>query len=115
MIELSRIESIYLWTGYIDMRKGFNGLIALAESIVPHESIGHRLFIFCGRRKRSIKALELDSDGWWLYQKRLVTGKYQWPKETEGLMTIDRRQLSWLLDGLSPVQPKAHSNINELD
>ena len=47
MIELSRIESIYLWTGYIDMRKGFNGLIALAESIVPHESIGHRLFIFC--------------------------------------------------------------------
>ena len=57
MIELEGINSIYLWTGYIDMRKGFNGLIALAESIVSRESVGHLLFIFCGRHKRSIKAL----------------------------------------------------------
>ena len=26
----------------------------------------------------------------------------------DGVVTIDRRQLLWLLEGLSPVQPKAH-------
>lgn len=115
MIGLDGMVSIYLWTGYIDMRKGINGLVALAESAVARESMGHRLFIFCGKRKTSIKALEMDSDGWWLYQKRLVSGKFQWPKDTEGLITIDRRQLQWLLDGLSTVQPKAHANVLNLN
>lgn len=114
MISLDGIASIYLWTGYIDMRKGFNGLIALAQSAVAKESMGHRLFLFCGRRKRSIKVLEMDTDGWWLYQKRLVTGKFDWPKDTGGIMTLDRRQLSWLLQGLSPVQPKAHDSVMKL-
>lgn len=109
MISLEKIESIYLWTGYIDMRKSFNGLIGLAESVVSKEEMGQKLFIFCGKRKNSIKVLEMDGDGWWLYQKKLVTGKFQWPKNANELMAIDKRQLLWLLDGLSPVQPKAHS------
>ena len=111
MIDLSKIEAIYLWAGPTDMRKGVNGLVGLAQGIMETDKMAHRLFIFCGRNKRNIKILEVDYDGYWLYQKALVTGKFRWPKTGEGVAMIDKRQLQWLLEGLSPLQPTAHANV----
>lgn len=111
MIDTSKIEAIYVWSGPTDMRKGVNGLVGLAQSVIEREQMAHRLFIFCGRNKRNIKILEVDYDGYWLYQKVLVTGKFQWPKTEKGNLMIDRRQLDWLLQGLSMIQPKAHENV----
>lgn len=111
MIDLKDIDGIYLSAGPTDMRKGINGLLGMAQSIMKSEDMSHRLFIFCGKNKRNMKILEVDYDGYWLYQKCLVTGRFQWPKAKDGTMTIDKRQLSWLLDGLSPIQEKAHRNV----
>lgn len=110
MIDLSEIESIYLYSGYIDMRKGINGLIGLSSEIAG-EGMGHKLFVFCGKRKDSLKILEMDYDGFWLYQKKLVTGRFNWPKKGNEIMPIDKRQLKWLLDGLPVVQKSAHRNV----
>lgn len=74
MIDLSKIEAIYLYTKITDMRKGITGLLGLAQGLVEKKDMGNRLFIFCGKDKRNIKILEMDYDGYWLYQKRLVTG-----------------------------------------
>lgn len=111
MIDLTKIESIYVYAGTTDMRKGITGLLGLAESIIERKEMAHRLFIFCGKDKRNIKILEMDYDGYWLYQKRLVTGKFKWPKENDKNLIIDKRQFQWLLDGLSIIQPTAHSNV----
>lgn len=111
MIDLKDIDGIYLKAGATDLRKGINGLLGMAQSIINNEDMSHRLFIFCGKNKRNIKILEVDYDGYWMYQKYLVTGKFNWPKENEGTLMIDKRQLLWLLDGLSPIQKKAHSNV----
>ena len=111
MIDLSKTEAIYLWAGPTDMRKGVNGLVGLAQGIMETDKMAHRLFIFCGRNKRNIKILEVDYDGYWLYQKALVTGKFRWPKTVEGVAMIDQRQLQWLLEGLSQLQPTAHANV----
>lgn len=109
MIDLSKIDGIYLFSGFTDLRKGINGYIGLASTIMDKKQMPHKLFIFCGRNKRSLKILEMDYDGWWLYTKKLVTGKFMWPKEIEGKKLIDKRQLSWLLDGLNCVQKTAHN------
>ncbi len=111
MIDLTKIEAIYLYPGTTDMRKGINGLLGLASSFIDKNNMGNKLFIFCGKDKRNLKILEMDYDGFWLYQKRLVTGKFKWPKSISDTNIIDKRQLLWLLDGLSVVQPTAHKNV----
>ena len=109
MIELEKIEGIYLYQGTTDMRRGMHSLLALASTMMEKKDMLHRLFVFCGRDRRTLKILELDADGCWLYQKKCVTGRFCWPKAEDGVVTVDRRQLLWLLEGLSPVQPKAHT------
>jgi transposase len=40
--------------------------------------------------------------------KRIETGNLQWPKEEEErIIQLDDKQLRWLLEGLSIIQPRA--------
>ena len=69
MIDLERIEGIYLYQGITDMRRGIDSLAALASTVMEKKDMLHRLFVFCGRDRRTLKILEMDIDGYWLYQK----------------------------------------------
>ena len=109
MIDLSKIEGIYLYSGYTDLRMSISGLSILAQNLYKIDDMKHKLFIFCSKRKDNIKIIELDYDGYWLYQKKLFRGKFIWPKkDNNGFINIDNRQLLWLLEGLSIIQPYAH-------
>ena len=76
MIDLSKIEGIYLYSGYTDLRMSINGLSILAQSLYKLDELKHKLFIFCSKKKDNIKIIELDYDGFWLYQKKLFKGKF---------------------------------------
>ena len=59
------------------------------------------MFLFCGKNKKSLKALEFTEDGVWLYQKRLDANTFKWPKNIqETKIVLEERQLRRLLDGL---------------
>ena len=49
--------------------------------------------------------------GFWLYYRRLEKWRFQWPEQTCKTMSISRRQLNWLLDGLSIEQSSSHRSI----
>lgn len=109
MIDLNNIEGIYLYSGYTDLRMSISGLSILAQNLYKLDDMKHKLFIFCSKRKDNIKIIELDYDGFWLYQKKLFKGKFIWPKkDNNGFINIDIRQLKWLLEGLNIIQPSAH-------
>ena len=108
MIDLTKIENIYLITGYTDMRKQVDGLTSLITLNTNLELKPNNLYIFCGKDKTKIKVLEIDKTGIWVYYKRTHGQKFIWPKESESLL-IDKRQLLWLLDGLSVIQKSAHT------
>ncbi|MCR4588990.1 MAG: transposase, partial [Lachnospiraceae bacterium] len=38
--------------------------------------------------------------------KRLDTGRYQWPRNSEEVKLLTRQQFRWLMEGLSIEQPK---------
>ena len=99
MIDLSEIRGIYLYPGFTDMRCGIRTLtIKVAASFGPEE-YKKSLFVFCGRNKHSIKILEIDDDGTWLYQKRFHDGRFRWPKKGESAtVSLTRRQIQWLLE-----------------
>jgi transposase len=96
------------------MRCGIKSLsVKVNSSFTPEESESC-LFIFCGRRKNSIKILEFSKDGVWLYQKVFNASRFRWPKYEETTIELEERQLLWLLDGLSIVQVKASKETGNL-
>ena len=113
MIDLSKIEGIYLYSGYTDLRMSITGLSILAQELYKLSDTRHKLFIFCSKRKNNIKIIELDYDGYWLYQKKLFDDKFRWPrKDNNGFINIDKRQLYLLLGGLNSAQKEAKTVYN---
>ncbi len=107
MIDLTKIENIYLISGYTDMRKQVDGLTSIITLNNNLKLKPNNLFIFCGKDKTKIKVLEIDKTGIWIYYKRTNGDKFIWPKENENIL-IDKRQLLWFLEGLSIRQKNAH-------
>lgn len=91
----------YLRCGVTDMRKSINGLAELVQSgfgLSPFESA---LFVFCNRSRDRVKILEWDSDGYWLYFKRLEKGHFRWPQPGDSpTMTLSGEELAVLLGGV---------------
>lgn len=98
MIDLSDVKEIYIYKEKCDLRMGIQGLSILAQELLSISEMKHKLFVFFGTSKNNIKILELDNDGWWLYQKKLFEGHYIFPKEVK---TITKAELYLLLNGLS--------------
>ena len=46
MIDLERIEGIYLYQGITDMRRGIDSLAALASTVMEKKDMLHRLFSY---------------------------------------------------------------------
>lgn len=101
MIDLSSIKGVYLYTGLTDRRSGIKRLSIKVASDFQKEDRTGCLFLFCGKNKKSLKALEFTEDGVWLYQKRLDANTFKWPKNIQETKTVlEERQLRRLLDGL---------------
>lgn len=104
---------IYLCTGYTDLRKGIDGLIAVvngAYGLDPTET--GSIFLFCGRRCDRLKALIFENDGWLLCYKRLTgSGSFQWPRSEQEARQLSQQQFRWLMEGLSVEQKKAITQL----
>jgi len=92
-------KRVYLACGHTDMRKNINGLATIVESnfnLNPFDSV---LFVFCNRSRDRVKILEWDTDGFWLYFKRLEKGHFKWPVlGDESTMALSGDELSYLLN-----------------
>ena len=102
---------VYLAPGGTDMRKSINGLSMLVEDELDMNPFSGSLFVFCNRRRNMIKVLYRDRNGFCIWMKRLEKHSFQWPESFEEVMEIDRRQLTWLLDGLTLHQTNAHEPL----
>ena len=65
------------------MRKSFDGLMAVIRDNFQMDPFSNAVFLFCGRKKNTMKALYFDRDGFVLLQKRLDNGKFQWPRKAK--------------------------------
>jgi len=91
-------KPIYLCCGHTDMRKSINGLMTLVQSSFALDPFGDALFVFCNRARNRIKILEWDTDGFWLYFKRLERGHFRWPSVGDDkTMTLSSQELACLI------------------
>lgn len=103
---------VFLAPGATDLRKSINGLSILVENEMDLDLFSGYLFGFCNRSRTTIKLLYWDRNGFCLWMKRLETEKFQWPEPDSTSISISQRELSWLLDGLSMQQKKAHQTLH---
>lgn len=109
MLGESSAGRVYLACGSTDLRKSIDGLAVLVREGFDLDPFSSCLFVFCNRQRDKIKILEWDQSGFWLYYRRLERGRFRWPEEHgASTVTVTRRELRWLLDGLPLVQRQAH-------
>jgi transposase len=114
MLSESGPERIYLACGATDMRKSIDSLASLVTHAFELDPFCDAWFVFCNRNRDKLKLLRWDNNGFWLYYRRLEKGRFEWPAAAAGerkSRTISRRQLGWLLDGLSLEQRLAHNAV----
>ena len=106
MIPVPASTKVWLAAGVTDMRKGFNGLSALAQNVLKQAPFSGHLFVFRGRRGDLIKVIWWDGQGACLFSKRLEKGRFVWPSPTTGKVSLSPAQLSMLLEGIDWRMPE---------
>ena len=104
---------VYIAAGKTDLRKGQDGLIAIIKNefnLNPFEA--GDIFMFCGARNHVIKALVFEEDGFVLLTKRLLRGRFQWPRNKQEVMEISEEQYHKLMDGFAV---EYHSTIKKMN
>ena len=87
------------------MRKGMDGLAALAQTALSENPFSGHIFVFRGRRGDLVKLLWFDGDGLCLFAKRLERGRFVWPQADSGSVALSAAQLSMLLEGIDWRRP----------
>lgn len=100
MISLAPGTKVYLACKPVDMRNGFDGLCALARSVLDADPFSGHLFLFRGKRGDLFKALYWDGSGLVLIAKRLERGRFVWPPLVEGGVVLSPAQLALLVEGI---------------
>lgn len=93
-------QRIFLYEGFADMRKSFDGLGLLVERSFKGELMTGSYFVFVNRRQTLVKILYWDADGFAVWSKRLEQGMFKVLKGTSGEIT--KRELTLLLEGIEP-------------
>lgn len=100
MLGLPGNARLFLCNHPVNMRKSFEGLSQIVETLFPGKLLTGSFFIFLNRRKDLIKILYWDLDGFVIWTKRLEQGAFAWKWGQEG--TIDRRSFLLILEGVIP-------------
>jgi transposase len=106
MIALPAGTRVWLAAGVTDMRKGMDGLAALAQTTLSQNPFSGHVFVFRGRRGDLVKLVWFDGDGMCLFAKRLERGRFVWPQAASGSMSLTAAQLSMLLEGIDWRRPQ---------
>ena len=97
---------VWLAAGVTDMRKSFDGLSAIVQTVLERSPFTGHVFVFRGRRGDRIKVLWYAGDGMCLLIKRLEQGRFVWPQADSGSVHLSAAQLSMLLEGIDWRAPK---------
>jgi transposase len=90
---------IFAYTQPTDMRKSFQGLLALVQRVFTEDPYSGSLFVFVNRRGNYVKILAWDRTGFALYAKRLERGRFIFPSAAEN-QELSEQTLRFLLDGI---------------
>ena len=98
--QLSTVR-VYAMASWVDMRKGFEGLYALATQQMGREVLRGDLFLFVGQTRKRAKVLYFDGTGLCLLHKRLSKGLFAalWRDTQTPHLELSQTELQLFLEG----------------
>lgn len=100
MLSLTPATRIFLVSGATDMRKSFNGLVAIVENELGSDPLSGHLFVFSNRQRNRLKVLYWDRTGLWVCAKRLEMGTFAWPTGSEPAIEMTSAELALIVGGI---------------
>lgn len=103
MLQLTPQMRILVAVEPVDGRKGIDGLAQICRQRLAEDPFSGCIFLFCTRRKTSIKILVYDGQGFFYAQKRLSQGSFRfWPSHSEPACSLHPHQAQILLAAGDP-------------
>lgn len=104
MLTLPTSVRLFLAREPVDCRKSIDGLCQVVRDVFGDDPFSGALFLFFNRRRNRMKVLTWDSNGFWLFLKRLEKGTFgvlEVAERSKGpRVEIERADLSMLLEGI---------------
>ena len=92
---------VYLCTQVTDMRKSFNGLVAMTSHVIQQDPLSGHLIVFVNRTRDYIKILYYTNGGYCLWCKRLEQGRFSVIPSSGNSVQISHTQLMMWIDGIA--------------
>jgi len=81
------------------MRKSFDGLVGIVQSVLREDPLSGTVFVFFNRRGNYLKLVTWDRTGFALFAKRLEQGRFRLPSG-EPTQELSERAFRLILDGI---------------
>ena len=94
-----RVDAVWMAVEPLDMRAGTEAALARVVTVFGAAK-PHNAYLFANRRANRMKVLVHDGIGVWLAARRLNSGRFAWPKDVNGSLTLTMPQLDALVLGL---------------
>ncbi|CAO5674013.1 MAG: hypothetical protein CNLJKLNK_01425 [Holosporales bacterium] len=110
MIDFS--NKIFVYHGFIDMRKSIDGLCVLLASNAHEIHVGS-CFLFINKGGDKIKILVREHNGFVLLYKRLDRGRFHLKLNNQSALILTNRDIRFLLDGLDYASLKTSKETHQ--
>lgn len=110
MIQITPQMRVLVAVDAVDFRRGIDGLAQLCRAKLSEDPFTGVVFVFRNKRRKAIKLLVYDGQGFWLCQKRLSAGCFRyWPAAADNAAaaTLLAHELQVLLSGGDPAATRA--------
>lgn len=102
MITISQNSDVFVATKPVDFRKGINGLCGICRQQFNQDPSSGAYFVFTNKRKKALKIIYFDGSGYWLFVKRISSGRLPWWPKGKELSKEDARVVMTLALGGNP-------------
>ena len=100
MFASSEVRRIFAHHNPVDMRKSFDGLVALVKNDLCEDPLSGSLYVFLNRRRNYLKLVYWDRTGFCLFAKRLEQGRFTIPGTSQP-EELNERTVRLILDGIT--------------
>ena len=105
MIGTTRNIRVFALSEPCDLRRGYDGLLALARDVLAQDPLSGHAFLFVSRNRKRCKVLLYDGTGLVILMKRLERGRFvaPWERAAEKSVEMTLSELGLFIEGSSAV------------
>jgi len=98
---LRGLPQLWLCTTPVDMRRSFDGLVAIVRQHLGKDPLSGQGFVFVNRRRTQLRCLYFEAGGYCLWSKRLERGQFSMSHGARAsAVTLTRTEFEALIEGL---------------